>query len=78
LEIDSALRSYVVFASVEDMIADRLSQHESVPAGDSAMLQQARLLLLLADEIDAAYLRKRVGEECVDGRLVKLLGMDIA
>jgi hypothetical protein len=44
------------------MIADRLAQH-SVYAGSDEMLRQALMIYRLSDEIDEAYLRKRVLEE---------------
>jgi hypothetical protein len=63
----------VVFAPVEDLIADRLGQYESNPAGYRDMLAQARLLRSLVQEIDPAYLHWRVSEECLDPRFIDLL-----
>lgn len=73
--VDASRGTTVSFAPVEDMIADRLGQYESAPGGVPAMLEQARLLLALADEIDETYLRRRVGEECADVGLLDLLGI---
>ncbi len=62
-----------VLPSAEDMIADRLAQH-SVCAGSDEMLRQARMIYRLADEIDEAYLRKRVLEEGGDVALLDSAG----
>lgn len=58
-EHDSVLR----FPSVKDMIADRLGQYASNPTGHPDRLEQARLLWILAGEIDLPYLKKRAVEE---------------
>lgn len=58
---------------VEDLIADRLGQHAVASPTDTSMLLQARLLLSLAEEIDHAYLRKRVQDEGGD---ISLLAVD--
>ena len=58
---------------VEDLIADRLGQHAVASPTDDAMLLQARLLLSLAEEIDHAYLRRRVQDEGGD---ISLLALD--
>ncbi|ROT93360.1 hypothetical protein EB810_14795 [Altererythrobacter sp. FM1] len=52
----------VVLPSVEDMIADRLGQHE-IAAGDPSMLQQALALFRLSDGLDLDYLHRRITEE---------------
>lgn len=52
----------IVLPSVEDMIADRLGQHE-VAGGDMSMLEQARALYVLAEGLDLAYLCRRIVEE---------------
>lgn len=44
------------------MIADRLGQHE-IAKGDTAMLEQARALFTLAQDLDASYLLRRISEE---------------
>lgn len=54
--------SAIVVPAVEDMIADRLGQHE-VSSGDMSMLEQARALYALADGLDPAYLYRRIVEE---------------
>ena len=41
----------IVLPAVEDMIADRLGQHE-IAKGDTAMLEQARAQFLLAQDLD--------------------------
>ena len=48
---------------VEDLIADRMGQFNSSPAGVPAMLDQAAKLYLLASEIDEAYLDRRIRDE---------------
>lgn len=58
---------------VEDMIADRLGQYEASLRRDGEMLEQARLMFALADEIDDDYLRRRVAQESGDESLVSLL-----
>lgn len=57
---------------VEDLIADRLGQYAVASPTDDSMLLQARLLLSLAEAIDAAYLRKRVRDEGGDISLLAL------
>jgi hypothetical protein len=54
---------------VEDMIADRLGQYAA--DGSPSMLEQARLLAELAEDVDDDYLRRRVAEEGGD---IALLG----
>jgi hypothetical protein len=58
---------------VEDLIADRLGQHAVSSPTDDSMLQQARLLLLLAEKIDWDYLSRRVRDEGGD---ISLLSSD--
>jgi len=65
--------SSFALAPVEDLIADRLGQHAVASPTDDSMLLQARLLLSLAEEIDQAYLRKRVQDEGGD---ISLLALD--
>jgi hypothetical protein len=71
LDDEGALELY--FPPVEDLIADRLGQYESVPQGDQQMLEQAKLLWQLGDDIDTDYLHKRVAEECSSVKLLDLL-----
>jgi hypothetical protein len=52
----------LVLPAVEDMIADRLGQHE-VAGGDMSMLEQARALFALAQGLDLDYLTRRILEE---------------
>jgi len=52
----------IVLPAIEDMIADRLGQHE-VAGGDMSMLEQARALYALAEGLDLAYLYRRIVEE---------------
>lgn len=54
--------SAIVLPAIEDMIADRLGQHEVTP-GDPSMLAQAKALYNLADGLDFDYLLKRIAEE---------------
>lgn len=55
--------SSVLVVAPEDLIADRMAQFASSPQGVKDMLEQAMALLLLAKEVDEAYLDKRIGEE---------------
>ena len=52
----------IVLPAIEDMIADRLGQHE-VAGGDASMLQQAKMLYALSDGLDIDYLYRRIVEE---------------
>jgi len=52
----------IVLPAIEDMIADRLGQHE-VAGGDTAMLEQARAIFSLAKGLDRSYLYRRIIEE---------------
>lgn len=52
----------IVLPAIEDMIADRLGQHE-VSGGDSSMLEQAKALYTMAQDLDAKYLIRRIREE---------------
>jgi hypothetical protein len=71
--VDEASNARVIFPPIEDMIADRLAQHASDPKGRGDMLEQARLLASLAENLDLAYLRRRVAEEGGDPGLVDLV-----
>lgn len=62
------------FPPVEDMIADRLAQYEASPNSHADMLEQARLLWRLADELDFDYLVKRVRDEIGPADWQRLLG----
>jgi len=63
--------SHIVVPAIEDMIADRLGQHE-ISQGDNAMLNQARALFTIAKGLNDTYLKKRVAQE---GGNVGLLGL---
>ena len=71
--VDEASDARVIFPPVEDMIADRLGQHASDPRGRDDMLEQARLLASLAENLDIAYLRRRVAEEGADPGILESL-----
>jgi hypothetical protein len=53
----------LVIPSVEDLIADRLGQHEAYAKSDTSRLRQARLLLELTEAIDSTYLWRRTKDE---------------
>lgn len=55
--------SEVYFASIEDLIADRMGQFASSPRGVPEMSRQAILLFRLADDTDDDYLDRRISEE---------------
>jgi hypothetical protein len=62
LDIDE--ESAICVASVEDLIADRLGQQETIRSPmDLSMEQQAKLLKKLAPSLDVAYLSRRVHDE---------------
>lgn len=52
----------IVLPAIEDMIADRLGQHEA-STGDDAMLEQAKALFMMAEGLDATYLLRRIRDE---------------
>jgi hypothetical protein len=56
-------RKVLRFPPIEDMIADRLGQYEEHPRDHIDMLVQAKILWRLADELDLAYLARRIEEE---------------
>ncbi|HEY9567482.1 MAG TPA: hypothetical protein VIR38_05285 [Thalassobaculum sp.] len=56
----------VAFASIEDMIADRMGQFNATTPGDARLLEQAKMLFLLAGEMDHAYLDIRIRAEAPD------------
>ena len=63
--------SEIVLPAIEDMIADRLGQHE-VFKQDGSMLAQAKALFTIAKDLDVTYLKRRIAEE---GGNVGLLGL---
>lgn len=63
----------IVLPAIEDMIADRLGQHE-VAGGDMSMLEQARALYALAEGLDLAYLYRRIVEESGNPAHLRLSG----
>ncbi len=62
----------VVLPAIEDMIADRLGQHETASPTDHSRLLQAQALLKLAAAIDMPYLLKRISDEQGNPRLLGL------
>ena len=68
--IDDAGQRVLAIPPIEDLIADRLAQYEANPSGHDDMLEQARIMVELADNLDSAYLKRRVVEECLDGEAV--------
>jgi hypothetical protein len=54
---------HVLFAAPEDLIADRLAQYLSSPAGVPEMLLQAAIDLAACSALDNDYLDKRIGME---------------
>lgn len=63
--VDGGAEAILAMPPIEDLIADRLAQYEANPSGHDDMLEQARILVDLADQLDLEYLGKRVREECV-------------
>lgn len=61
----------IVLPAIEDMIADRLGQHE-VAGGDMAMLEQALALFRMAEGLDATYLERRIRDEGGNPALIGL------
>lgn len=64
--------SAVVLPAVEDLIADRLGQHAVASKTDDSRLRQARELFNLADDLDRAYLLRRIRDEGGDPALLGL------
>ncbi len=56
--------------AVEDLIADRLGQQAVASPTDRSRLDQARVMLALAEGVDPVYLRRRVLEESGDPELL--------
>jgi len=54
--------SAIVLPAIEDLIADRLGQHE-VSQGDASMLEQAKALYTIAQGLDLTYLVRRIEDE---------------
>lgn len=71
--VDEAEDAKVIFPPPEDLIADRLGQHASDPKGRHDMFEQARILALLAEDLDVAYLKRRVAEEGADPDTIERL-----
>jgi hypothetical protein len=64
--------SAIVLTPVEDLIADRLGQFCSIPSNSNQeLLEQARLLIELASEIDWSYLERWIIEDQGDPSLVQ-------
>jgi hypothetical protein len=72
LLVPMASGSEVLFASVEDLIADRLGQYEASDRKAGDMLYQAELLFSLAGEYDRAYLLRRIGQDGGDPSMIGL------
>jgi hypothetical protein len=64
--------SAIALPPVEDLIADRLGQHAVASPTDDSMLEQAKLLVSLAESLDLAYLERRVRQEGGDLSLLAL------
>lgn len=62
----------LLLPSFEDMIADRLAQHAVASPTDDSRLRQARMILMMAKDIDVHYLKRRVAEEDGDVNLLDL------
>lgn len=63
----------IVLPAIEDIIADRLGQHEVV-GKDASMLEQAKTLYRLAGDLDRTYLLRRIREESGNPALLRLSG----
>lgn len=63
--------SSIVIPSFEDMIADRLGQHEVAAKSDTSRLDQARAIFKLAENLDMNYLKRRIAEEGGDFHLLE-------
>lgn len=61
----------IVLPAIEDLIADRLGQHE-VSQGDDSMFKQAEFLFRMAKGLDATYLSRRIAEEGGNPALIGL------
>ncbi|MBY0335316.1 MAG: hypothetical protein K2X11_01800 [Acetobacteraceae bacterium] len=64
--------SAIALPPVEDLIADRLGQHAVASPTDDSMLEQAKLLVSIAESLDLAYLETRVRQEGGDFSLLAL------
>jgi hypothetical protein len=73
VEVEDGGDARVIFPPPEDLIADRLGQYASDPTCREDMWEQARLLALLAENLDLAYLRRRAVEEGADPDIVERL-----
>jgi hypothetical protein len=71
--VDEEKNARIIFPPPEDVIADRLGQYASDPKGRDDMLEQARLLVFLVEDLDLIYLKRRVVEEGADYELVERL-----
>ena len=61
----------LVLPAIEDLIADRLGQHE-ISQGNSLMLEQAKALYTIACGLDLDYLNQRIIEETGNPALIGL------
>lgn len=64
--------SDIVLPPVEDLIADRLGQYAIASVSDASRLEQAKVLLRMAKEVDGHYLRSRIVDEGGDPALIGL------
>lgn len=62
--ITTAQSGEIALPAIEDLIADRLAQHEARGSlTDHSRLEQAKAMFRLAESLDILYLRKRVEQE---------------
>ena len=67
-------KGVIALPAIEDIIADRLARHAIASPSDDSRLRQARTLFVLADNLDLAYLHRRILEESGDPALLGLAG----
>ncbi|MDV7339311.1 hypothetical protein RYZ26_06890 [Terasakiella sp. A23] len=70
--MDREEEAIVAFPPIEDLIADRMGQYEA-DTRQPEMLEQAKILYQLAENVDSQYLEKRLKEELLDSSLIDLL-----
>ena len=61
----------IVFASPEDLIADRLGQQAVAGPTDHSRLLQARLLYRMVPDLDEDYMMRRIKQESGDPKLLR-------
>lgn len=67
----------VLMAPIEEMIIDRYGQWEASGRRDAALREQIRALVLLAETLDATYIRQRITMETGDPPDVAALGISL-